>query len=499
MSQDILFINPRINVRTQRETVSKVIRATFPFSLGHLAGYLLREGYSVGVVDDQLSPLDDEALSRLLSRMRAPKIVGISVLTATSARAYELAGTIKRLEPSAQVILGGVHATVLPEEALSRPGPDYVVRGEGELTLSELVRRIAKGQGAEGVQGVSHRCGGTVIHNPERPLVEDLDSLPRFPYHLFAKDAAFYPGFASVQTSRGCPFGCKFCSQRSVTGRSYRYVSTTRAIAEIETLVNTYGATTIRLMDDNIGTNKERLIALCDAIIARGFHKKASFEGPMRGDDLLRGGFAAKLKEANFSLVTFGLETASNPLMKAMGKGETVEQVAEAIRITAANGISVGTTLIFGFPGETNADRWAAIRLVSSLPLESARYNILTPYPGTPIYHELLEQGKLNVKKDWENFSVQYMWESDELPYVPEGTGRYELMFFAMLGNLLFYLRPSGLKKLFTGSAAGGNVIQLKKGWYLSTFAFRIVRVGLFLIWRFSVVCFRMILEKLGG
>lgn len=493
----ILLINPSINTKTQPEIFTDLIRATFPFSLGYIAGYLHSRGFSdLQIIDDQIYSLGNNKLEQLVSNMNSPKIIGLTTLTATCSRVYEIAKKIKEMDSNTVVILGGVHASVLPEECISRKGVDIVIRGEGEETFAEIAECIYNGYDIRQIKGISYKEDGRFIHNAGRPLIKDLDSLPPFPYHLFEPNIDRYPGFFSVQTSRGCPYSCTFCSQRSVSGYSYRYVSTERAIHDIELLINRFGATLIRIMDDNIGANKKRLNQLLDVIIEKGINKRVSFEAPVRGDHL-DSDILDKLKEANFSLLTFGLETASNSLMKLINKGETVEDVVGAIKMTAQRGISTGATLIFGLPTETNRDRRAAIRLVSSLPLSSVRFNILTPYPGTPIYGSLISENKILIKKDWENFSVQFMWAGDDLPYVPDGTDKYELMFFAMLANLWFYIRPSGIIKLLTKSAAGGNVIFLQKKWYFSGFLFKVLRVGVYLIIRFIVIFMKMIYRKI--
>ena len=165
--------------------------------------------------------------------------------------------------------------------------------------------------------------------------------------------------------------------------------------------------------------------------------------------------------------------------------------------MTKRNGITTATTVIFGLPTETNRDRWNAIKLVNSLPLDSVRFNILTPYPGTPVFERLKKENKIFIKKDWENFSVQYMWEGDDLPYVPAGTDRYELIFLTMFANLWFYLNPRGIWKTLTTPLAGGNVVPLPRKWYLSKHFFRITRVGFYLVYRFVVVVCKMIATKL--
>ena len=491
----VLLINPSINTKTQKKFVTDIIRATFPFSLGHLGGYLLNKGFSVKVVDDQISFLEDDDLEQLISEIENPKIIGITTLTATCARVYDLADKIKNIAPDATVVLGGIHATTIPEECLSHKSVDVVVRGEGEITFSKLIENIINEQDYRHINGISFCKNDEFIHNQDMPLINDLNTLPDFPYFLFESDIDKYPGFYSIQTSRGCPYGCTFCSQRSITGRSYRYVSPERALRDIEILIDKYGATVIRLMDDNIAANKKHLMRLLNAIIEKGLNKKVSFEAPMRGDNINEN-VLDKLKEANFSFLTYGLETTSENLMKEIDKGETVKDIINAIKMTAQKGMAVGTTLIFGLPNETRKDRWNAIKTVSSLPLASVRFNILTPYPGTPIYYVLLKKKQLLIKKDWENFSVQYMWAGDDIPYVPEGVDKYELMFSTMLANLWFYLRPSGIWKMLTQSAAGGNVILLKKKWYFSRFLFKISRVGFYLTKRFVVVFTKMMFTQ---
>ncbi|TAN68046.1 MAG: radical SAM protein, partial [Magnetospirillum sp.] len=244
---------------------------------------------------------------------------------------------------------------------------------------------------------------------------------------------------------------------------------------------------------DNIAVNKNRLRNLIDGIIERGYHKRVSFEAPMRADNI-NAEILDRLKAANFTLITYGLETASEKLMEEMKKGETVAEVVHGINLAAERGFIVGTTLIFGFPNETWKDRWDAIKLVFKLPLDSVRFNILTPYPGTPVYAELMERGEIHIKKDWENFSVQYMWAGNDLPYVPAGTNRYGLMFTTMAANLAYYLRPAGIRKLLTKRIAGGNVVVLPKGWIRTEYAWRMVRVGLYLMRRAAFVLLMLLL-----
>lgn len=250
-------------------------------------------------------------------------------------------------------------------------------------------------------------------------------------------------------------------------------------------------------MDDNIAVDKQHFKELCAAIIREELHKKAFFHGSMRGDNANEE-ILGIAHEANFRILYFGLETGSERLMKIINKGETVGQVVDAIKRASRKGFTVGATIIFGLPTETRRDRYETIRLVRSLPLQSVRFNTLAPYPGTPFYNSDQLKGKVLVKGDWGNFGVQYMWENDDIPYVPDGDDRLNLIFDTMFANLLYYLSPSGIIKLFTQRYAAGNVVKLPDKWYLS---FRQLKKMLvlfsYLFWRFIKVTFRMCCRNL--
>jgi anaerobic magnesium-protoporphyrin IX monomethyl ester cyclase len=412
MKEKILLINPAINPSSQRKIINAIINTTFPTSLGVLAAFLEQKSFHpVRIIDEQLEFIEDDMLPGILNSLEAPRIVGLSVLTINSKRAYALAGKIKKIDPKSIVVLGGIHPTVVPEEALSYDGVDVVVRGEGEETLSEMVQLATCGKDYSNIAGISLKKNGAIVHNPDRPMIQDLDTIPPFPYHLFEKDREKYPSFAGVITSRGCPYNCIFCSSRSVSGKKYRYFSVERVISEIKLLINKYGQRTIWMMDDNIAGNRMRFLQLLDAIKKAGLHKEANFYGSMRGDNLTDE-ILDKSKEANFQMIAFGMETGSELLMNLINKGETVKQVTDAIEKTEKKGITAATTIIFGLPGETRKDRWDTIKMVRTLSLSSVRFNILTPYPGTPVYEMLKKRGEIRFMIPWEIaifFSVTFL------------------------------------------------------------------------------------------
>ena len=489
---DIILINPRINNESQNKKINNIVNITFPTSLGVLYSYLKKFNLKAEIIDEQIDPIDDQQLKKIIKKLKAPKIIGISVLTLNSGRAYELSKKIKSIDPKTITILGGIHPTVIPEEAIAEKSVDFLIRGEGEETLKELITSIKNKKSYKNILGITYRDKGKVINNPPRPMIENLDEIPPFPYEIFAKNLDKYPNFAGVFGSRGCPYGCTFCSSRSISGRKFRYHSVDRVIHEIKTLVDKYKQDSIHLMDDNIAVNKQHFKELCDAIIKEGLHKKASFNGSLRGDNATDEILDMAIK-ANFKILYYGLETGNERLMKVINKGETLATIVDAIKRSAQKGFSVGTTIIFGLPTEKRRERYQAINLVKKLPLSSVRFNTLTPYPGTPVYIEENPKGKVRKKGNWENFGVQYMWESDDIPYVPETSHRIELIFDTMWANLSYYISLSGIKRLFTQKVAGGNVIKLKNKWYLSfSEAFKLFSAFLYLTKRFLNVTTRM-------
>ncbi len=464
----MLLINPSIHAESQSSAITPFIYSTFPTGLGVIASYLREhDGETVNLVDEQIQPFTEESLERVIRDEQEPKAVGFSLLTVNSARAFHLAERIKKIDPKVLIVVGGIHATVLPEECLSAAGVDVAIRREGEITLSELLKCYRQGKSFEHLEGISFKRDGNFVHNPDRPVIEDLDILPPFPYDLFEKNRASYRDFGTVISSRGCPFDCIFCSQRAITGRRYRHFSNERVLSEIRTLVEKYKVDNIWFMDDNFVVNKQRVFSLLDGIIQAGFHKKSTFVAEMRGEsatyELLN-----KMKEANFKIMSLGMETLVPRLLKVVEKGETVEENIRAVQMAHEVGLSTSTTFILGIPTETRKERLETVRKARKLPLDDARFNVAVPYPGTKLYEIAKKEGRLNIKPGWSNFNVQSYMFMNDIPYTPEGTTREELIHDTFMANLRFNFRYKVIKSWLFSPISGGMVLTLPKRWYLS-------------------------------
>lgn len=473
----MLFINPAIDNATQPKVVRKFTYACFPTSIGFLASYLRQHNKAeVRVLDEQIIDLSNSILESELGRLKYPKVVGIPNLTPTTKKVIQLTRQIKKIDPKATIILGGIHPTVLPKEVLENSSADIVVRGEGELTLSELYDCLKNERDYSVLKGISYKKGSEIRHNPNRELINNLNDLPSLAYDLFEDNLSSYSDFGTIISSRGCPFDCIFCSQRAISGHSYRFYSAARVLNEIKLLVDKYRQKKIWFVDDSIATNKKRLYELLDVIKESGYHRKVAFIGTARGNDLTYE-MLERLKDCNFVSLAFGIETGSERLMKIINKRELVEDNIRAIKMCEDAGILADASLIFGLPTETRKERYDTLKLMCRLPLDGARFNIAVPYPGTPLYRMAKDENRLHVHKDWVNCCNQYYLEGNDLPYVPKRNHGMVLIFDTMLANLVFNLRPATLyKMLFKSPLSGGGVLSLPKKWYMNpSFLFSLI------------------------
>lgn len=438
--------------------------------IGFLAAYLRKQGKAVKILDENVNSITEDLIDSYMQDLTVPYIFGISCVTAAVNRGYRLAKILKARYPDAKIIFGGMHPTVLPEEALNTGYVDIVVRGEGEEILSNLYDAIKTGRDYSSIKGISFKNNGRIAHNPNAPVISNLSSLPPFPYDLFRKISDKYTlGF--VVSSRGCPYDCIFCSQRLISGRLYRYASSSRVIEEIDLLVNKYNQKSIVFVDDNFLVDKKRTKELCNLIIERKLHEKSSFHCQARGDsvdaDILQ-----HLKSANFKYIDFGLETASERLMKLINKCETVQDNINAVRLAKQFGFRVNATFIFGLPTETKADRLSAYKLAKKLDIDFARFNNATPYPGTRLFEIARQESALNTGKNWENLNacgslVGGYFNKSRLAFVPKGTDEKELKRDVFKANLFFYLRPKSIIRIFKEKMIPAGWFVLPPRWYI--------------------------------
>jgi anaerobic magnesium-protoporphyrin IX monomethyl ester cyclase len=384
-----------------------------PLSLLCLAGTLIEAGFQVKLVDDLISP-DYESV--ILRETGDALCLGISMLTGPHiGSAIRVSRAVKRLHPDLPIVFGGWHASLATEQTLREDFVDAVVRGQGELTLLELVQRIATGQDWHGVRGLSFKEDGKIIHEPERP-VSNINDLPAPAYHL--ADPGVYEAASGTRqlaytTSVGCPYQCNYCTDQVFYKRRFNAYRAERVVDDLTTLVPRYNIEDVPLFDSNFLVDRKRAVAIAQGIIASGikfrwdFQTSTDFVAKMSDEDI------CLLAESGVYHIGFGTESASQEVLNLMNKRfQHVDQMVETARKTDLAGIHVVFNIILGYPGETEADRQQTFRIMSDIAKEywnvSFSPNIFTPYPGIPIWPQLKELGVREPQslEEWETLAL---------------------------------------------------------------------------------------------
>jgi anaerobic magnesium-protoporphyrin IX monomethyl ester cyclase len=367
-----------------------------PLGLGYLAAVLEKKQYEVDIIDCQALRFSYDDFRSELGK-RKPDIVGMTSTTLTYKSALRIAKIAKEVHPNCLTILGGVHVTFWDDKALQEsPYLDVVVRKEGENTILELVERLEAGNDFHDVLGVTYRKGEEIVRTPDRPYIDDLDSLPFPAHHLWPIERLKKYGdvIFPLMTSRGCIFWCEFCSSVRMFGRGYRMRSAKNVVDELEYLHNTFGADKFTFYDDAFTVDQSRVEEICREIHNRKL--KITWDCGTRVDmvtkDLLQ-----KMKEAGCIAVWLGVEAGSQRVIDAMGKGFTPNKTKKAFRLAKEVGLITIASVVFGFPGETRESAWETIKLVEEIDPDDIGYYIATPYPGTPMADYVKKMGWLRV------------------------------------------------------------------------------------------------------
>ena len=345
----------------------------------------------------------------------APDIIGLSVNSASHTKyALALSEVLKQRQPDTVLLVGGQQATFLPDEMLSPGHIDAVVRGEGELTLCEI---LARGD-FRGVAGVSWRDGGGVRHEPDRPQIEDLDTV-RPPVRDLLPDRSRYRMGAyrveGIESSRGCPYRCYFCSIRNFHRGKWRPKSVERVMQEVDDLLSRPpDRKVIYFADDNFSQDTHRVEQICKAICER--KTEAYFWCQARVDLLAKNPELVEwMGKAHFSAVLTGLETPNPRLLETSRKGISVDQMRKAVELLHAHDIGLWGTFVLGLPGETREETEATARFIPTTDVDIAQITVATPIPGSDLYEKSKAAGDI-VEKDWDYYDFTSPTLKGQLP-----------------------------------------------------------------------------------
>lgn len=365
-----------------------------------LATMLKEQGWDTKVFIEEISEVD-------YSEVLSADLVGISTITPTAPRAYEIARHIR--QHGIPVIIGGPHVTFLPDEALEHC--DFVIRGEAENVIGPFVDALFNQGDFSTLPGLSYRTGETVVHNPISEIPTDMKTLPIPDFSLVANMGAqkgiSFKRIVPIQTSRGCPFACTFCSVTAMFGRKVRYRSIDSVIDEIQRYDPQRDF--IFFYDDNFVVNKKRTMELLRRMIDMdlGFTWSAQVRIDIgRDKELLK-----LMRKSGCDQVYIGLESASDESLSLVKKAQTKIEMIRNIGAIRKNKIRIHGMFIFGFETDTIQGTRETCRFAMKNKLDSIQYLILTPLPGTPLYRELRDENRLIIK-DWSFYDGHHVVHS---------------------------------------------------------------------------------------
>lgn len=413
MTPDIVLLNP--NVRWQGGFWNEI-----PYSLGLLKGFL-NGSYVATILDANFNDFSEARLEEELRRLN-PSVVGIACISMEYHRVFQQTATlVRRVLPHVPIVVGGVYASVLPDQLMRIAEVDYLVMGEGEHRLMALMNWLRHGQGEPAaINGLAYRRpDGTLVVQPVLDYIENLDNVP---YPDFSDlDFAAYAGVASkyrffsyprrfpstiMVSSRGCPFHCIFCSSSLVSGNRIRFRSAENVLGEIDRLVQEHGVKDIVFLDDNMSLDRRRFKNILKGLIQRNYDltwKNNNIAVYTLNDEVLE-----LMRQSGCHQLVLPLESGSLETLKYMKKPiRSLDHVRAVVKKARTLGFDICGLFVIGFPNES----WDMIRqtlaFAESLDLDYSSFSIATPLPQTELLDICLKE---NLLLDGFSFDDKYFF-----------------------------------------------------------------------------------------
>lgn len=393
---DVLLIQPKFVNNIQFNGNHRSIVP--PLMLYYLAKPLLEDGFSVDVLDLSAYGIKGNRLKEYLHYLD-PRIVGITSVTENFFIAMNIAELIKSIRPELPIVIGGPHVTFKADETLQYKCFDFVVRGEGDHSFSNLVKCLINHnkQGLDRIPGISYRSNESIINN-KRDFSIDIDKLG-FPKRYYVNPNR-YAYSAVAMTSRGCPFSCHFCSATAMFGKKYRMRNIDSVLEEIDYLIGALQNRCLAFSDDTITAYPSRIEQICNHILYRNYTVEwvCASRVDVIDDKLLQ-----LMARSGCRSIQFGFESGNELVLKSINKKITPDQILHATRLCIRNRIIPYGNFIIGFPQDTVS----SIRDTYNLAIDIKRMNgtcdiaVLTPFPGTYFYEHAEDLGMKIHTDNW--------------------------------------------------------------------------------------------------
>ncbi len=433
----------------------------FPsLALSSLAAWIRQNGFDVDLIDlhvENIYPQD--AVLRV--QEYDPHIVALTAKTLGWPAVIEIAQMVRQACPKAIVVVGGPQLSIYPEESLSWECFDIAVVGDGEETLLEIRERVQSGSDWPDILGTCARLpDGTVLKNPARPLSKDINKYPMAAWDLMpVKDyhcLTLLKPFATMVTTRGCPWHCGYCSQ--VYSEKLRFRGVELVVDEMEYLVKNFGVKEIVFFDETFTIGKKRMRHFSNEIFRRNL--KVKFNIRARVDTIDRE-VVRLLKRAGLRSIHMGVEAGTDRVLKIMNKQITLEQTRRAFRICREEGVDTRGYFMVGYYDASPQDVEDMIEFACGLGLDWASFSVATALPATDLYRIAQERGYVDGDF-WKDYTIN---GGGNIPQLETETFTAEqLRAYRTKAYMKFYLRPDLIRRKLSKSEGREELLEMAGG-----------------------------------
>ena len=386
---NILLVQPKISDEN-----------SFPLAISYLAAELIAEAHNVTGHDIGVEGV--EKLYEKIERFK-PDVIGFTARYLDDEDTIQIASRIKE-QYETKIIFGGPQATAMHTESIKNDAVDFIVIGEGEHTIVELLDAIEGGIPLKEVDGIVFKRDGKIIRNEERTLIDDVDDIlfpdrEVFPLKKYCSGmvSAKTP-YTSIITSRGCSFKCPYCPASAIWKGTWRPRSPVNVCDEIELLVEKYSIRDIHIEDDNFTVEEQRVYEFCDELIERKLNVVWECPNGLRPESLSPE-LLEKMSEAGCKRIAIGIESASPQLLDELGRCSDLDTIRDIVDYSVNEGIRVCGYFMIGLPDETKDMIEDTIKFSKTLNLDYAHYSVYSPIPGSALYAKGLSKVKLRQEE----------------------------------------------------------------------------------------------------
>lgn len=384
----------------------------FPFFLAYATALLRLKNKQVKLIDSIAEGIDYQETVKKV-KLGNPNLIVVEISTPSFENDLKIIQGISVSLPGSQIAVCGPHASVFPKELLTKYDfIDYVLIGEYEYTLLDLVDCLKNNRNLDFVSGLAFRNGKEVVVNNQGQTIKDLDKLP-WPEREDVPIYKYNDGFAGlpvpnvqVWTSRGCPFNCIYClwPQTIYRERKYRKRNPKDVVDEVEYLIKKYGFKAVYFDDDVFNIDKKHVLAICEEIKSRGIRIPwaAMARIDLMDEELLR-----SMSQSGLYAIKYGVESSDKKILNFCKKDLNFKKVNSTIKLTKKFGIKIHLTFCLGLPGETRQSIEETLKFIQGSHPDSLQFSFASPFPGTEYFRYLQEKGWL-ISNDWPDYDGNF-------------------------------------------------------------------------------------------